>query len=67
MRAVELDGALQRDASGNPVAHLVTANDVTERKQASEALRRSEEWWRPVFEHNCTMYFMVDPAGTVGR
>ena len=24
--------ALQRDASGNPVAHLVTANDVTERE-----------------------------------
>jgi PAS domain S-box-containing protein len=57
--------ALQRDASGNPVAHLVTANDVTERKQASEALRRNEEWWRPVFEHNCTMYFMIDPAATV--
>ena len=57
--------ALQRDASGNPVAHLVAANDVTERKQAAEALRKSEEQWRAVFEHNPTMYFMVDPAGTV--
>jgi PAS domain S-box-containing protein len=57
--------ALQRDASGNPVAHLVTANDVTEQKQAAEALRKSEEQWRAVFEHNPTMYFMVDPAGTV--
>ena len=63
--AVATRWALQRDASGNPVAHLVTANDVTEQKQAADALRRNEEWWRPVFEHNCTMYFMIDPAGTV--
>ncbi len=57
--------ALQRDTSGNPVAHFVTANDVTERKQAAEALRKSEEQWGAVFEHNPTMYFMIDPAGTV--
>ena len=57
--------ALQRDTSGNPVAHFVTANDVTERKQAAEALRKSDEQWRAVFEHNPTMYFMIDPAGTV--
>jgi PAS domain S-box-containing protein len=63
--AVATRWALQRDASGNPVAHLVTANDVTEEKHAADALRRNEEWWRPVFEHNCTMYFMIDPAGTV--
>ncbi|HXK22054.1 MAG TPA: PAS domain S-box protein, partial [Myxococcota bacterium] len=56
---------LQRDAEGNPVAHLVVANDITQRKRAEEALRRSEEQWRAVFEHNPTMYFMLDPAGTV--
>ena len=39
--------------------------DITERKRAEEALRRSEEKWRAVFEHNPTMYFLVDPAGTV--
>jgi len=63
--AVATRWALQRDASGNPLAHLVTANDVTEEKQAAAALGRNEEWWRPVFEHNCTLYFMIDPAGTV--
>ena len=36
--------------------------DVTERKQAEEDLRRSEEQWRDVFENNPTMYFMVEPA-----
>jgi PAS domain S-box-containing protein len=34
------------------------------RKQ-TEALRRSEEQWRDVFENNPTMYFMVDTADKV--
>jgi PAS domain S-box-containing protein len=42
-----------------------TAGDIEERKQALEALRGSEERWRAVFEHNPTMYFMLDAAGTV--
>jgi PAS domain S-box-containing protein len=42
-----------------------SASDIEERKQALEALRDSEERWRAVFEHNPTMYFMVDAAGTV--
>jgi PAS domain S-box-containing protein len=29
------------------------------------ALRRSEEEWKEVFEHNPVMYFMVDATGTV--
>jgi PAS domain S-box-containing protein len=42
-----------------------TASDIEERKQALEALRDGEERWRAVFEHNPTMYFMVDAGGTV--
>src|SRR6266480_1300658 len=34
--------ALQRDDSGNPLAILETSNDITERKEAEEELRRSE-------------------------
>ena len=33
--------------------------------RSNEALRKSEEQWRDVFENNPTMYFMVDAAGTV--
>jgi len=57
--------AVERDDAGEPVAFLLTTNDITERKRAEEALRKSEEKWRAVFEHNPTMYFMVDPAGTI--
>ena len=56
---------LQRDKHGRPAVILVTSNDVTEQKRASEALRESEEQWREVFEHNPVMYFMVTPTGTV--
>ncbi|WP_426418906.1 PAS domain S-box protein [Bradyrhizobium genosp. A] len=42
-----------------------SAGDIQERRHALEALRDSEEQWRAVFEHNPTMYFMLDAAGTV--
>jgi PAS domain S-box-containing protein len=44
---------------------ICTASDIEERKRALEALRDSEEQWRAVFEHNPTMYFMIDASGTV--
>ena len=44
---------------------LREAEERTQRKRAEEALRESEEQWRDVFEHNPTMYFILDPDGIV--
>jgi len=50
------------DGSGEIIAFVL---DLTDRKRAEEALRASEEKWKAVFENNPTMYFMVDPSGTI--
>jgi PAS domain S-box-containing protein len=46
-------------------AVLGTAYDVTERKQAEEALRDSEERYRVLYQDNPSMYFTVDARGCV--
>ena len=64
------DGAIRHiHAIGHPVLNhsgkvseiIGAAIDVTEQKQAQNALRESEEQWKAVFENNPTMYFMIDP------
>jgi PAS domain S-box-containing protein len=40
----------QRDERGEPIGVLVTNTDITARKRADEALRRSEQRYRTIFE-----------------
>jgi PAS domain S-box-containing protein len=55
----------RRNDLGTIFKWICTASDIEERKRALEALRDGEEQWRAVFEHNPTMYFMIDASGTV--
>ena len=48
--------------AGEVVEVMGAAADVTDQKQAQEALRESEEQWKAAFENNPTIYFMVDPV-----
>jgi PAS domain S-box-containing protein len=56
--------SLQRDAQGAPIAALETNNDISERKRAEEALRRSENELRDVIETIPAMAFSTLPDGS---
>lgn len=50
LRWHESVGRIERDAAGKPVRFIGVSSDITERKEAEEGLRRSEEQYRELVE-----------------
>jgi PAS domain S-box-containing protein len=53
----------ERDTSGAPLKMLGTRQDITQRKDNEEKLRRSETYYRTLFNSIPDMLFIIDPAG----
>ncbi|GJL66347.1 MAG: hypothetical protein NPIRA05_13180 [Nitrospirales bacterium] len=53
------------DQHGTPEYVLGISEDITERLQAEETLRQSEERYRTLYDDNPSMYFTVDIQGIV--
>ncbi|HEY6945531.1 MAG TPA: PAS domain S-box protein [Candidatus Acidoferrum sp.] len=63
MKWVEVYGFTAKDDSGKVTALVGTAQDITERRRAEEALRQSEELLRAAFEQVAVGFSMVDLNG----
>jgi PAS domain S-box-containing protein len=55
----------RRDEHGNIIKWYCTGLEIEDRKRAEQALRKSEQRWRHIFENNPIMYFMMAADGTV--
>ncbi len=61
----EISIAIVHDAEGHPMHIQSIIRDITERKQAEAALRKSEERYIDLYDNAPDMYFAVKRDGTV--
>ncbi|MBE3086196.1 MAG: PAS domain S-box protein, partial [Bacteroidetes bacterium] len=62
-RHIESSVSLKKDSAGKPIAFRGIVRDVTGRKQAEEALQKSEERYRNILESIQEGYFELDLLG----
>ena len=61
----ELSAALIRDVDGSPVAFMATTRDITQRKQAEEKLKESEEKYRNLVDNAIVGIFKSNLKGEI--
>ncbi|HHX63888.1 MAG TPA: PAS domain S-box protein, partial [Chloroflexi bacterium] len=54
--------SLVRNEQGEPVAHVGTIRDITERKEAEERLRQSEARFRTVLDNSYNVIYQYNPV-----
>ncbi|MEE9340259.1 MAG: PAS domain S-box protein, partial [Thermoplasmata archaeon] len=64
VRFVHEEGEVIAKAKGQPVRMIGTVHDITDRKEAAERIKSSEERFRLVFEHAPDGYILTDLDGT---
>jgi PAS domain S-box-containing protein len=67
IKHIELAAFAMRNASGAPLCYVGLKRDITERKQADEALQRSQAELTDFFENAAIGLHWVGPDGTVLR
>ena len=67
LRSVTGRGEVERDADGHVVLVRGTVHDITERKQAEEALQRSADEIRDLYNHAPCGYHSLDKDGVFVR